>query len=259
VSGAVEAAVTIPLEAGLEVIGDLHLDPADAEECARFAAWLGERRELKRLVVLGDLFDAWVGPGHARMEGAQSVIGALRSVASRGGAVDLLWGNRDFLLDENVAREAGARLCGEALVAVNEAGERTLFVHGDELCTLDTSYQRMRRVLRSSFVSGLLLRLPRTFTLWLARRLRSGSKRAVGKKAPEEMAMQVDVVMELARRSSASVVVCGHAHRWRDEQVGEGLRWVVLDAFGGEMDCLRVDEQGCWVGGPSGFDGGERG
>jgi len=255
-SDGTEAVMTIPLEPGLEVIGDLHLDPADAGECERFATWLGSRAELKRLVVLGDLFDAWVGPAQARMEGAQEVLGALRGVASRGGEVNLLWGNRDFLLDEGVASEAGARLCGDSLLAVNERGERTLFVHGDEFCTLDTSYQRMRRVLRSRWVSGFFLRLPRSLALWFARRLRSGSKRAVGRKAPEEMAMQADVVIDLSRRSEARVVVCGHAHQWRDEELGDGVRWVVLDAFGGDRDCLLVDSGGNLVGSDSGFGSG---
>ena len=255
-SDRVETSTTIPLEPGLEVIADLHLDPADSDECGRFAAWLDSREGLKRLVLLGDLFDAWVGPAHARMDGAQEVFGALRGVVSRGGAVELLWGNRDFLIDEKVASEAGARLCRDSLLAVNESGERALFVHGDELCTLDTSYQRLRRVLRSRWVTGLLLRLPLFMTLWLARRLRSGSKRAVGSKPPEEMAMQADVVMNLSRRSSARVLVCGHAHRWRDEVVEDGVRWVVLDAFGGERDCLCVDSSGRLVGTSSGFDAG---
>ena len=253
VSGDMGTAIEIPLDPGLEVIADLHLDPADRSECERFAAWLGARAELKRLVVLGDLFDAWVGPAHSQMDGAREVLNAFRAVTSQGGAVELLWGNRDFLLDERVASEAGARLCRDSLLAVNEAGERTLFVHGDELCTLDTSYQRLRRVLRSRWVTGLLLRLPLMLMLWLARRLRSSSKRAVGRKPPEEMAMQADVVLDLSRKSAARALVCGHAHQWRDEEVGDGVRWVVLDAFGGGMDCLRVDTNGCLVGTSSGF------
>lgn len=253
-SGERGAVRTVPLEPGLEVIADLHLDPADARACARFAEWLDARAGLRRLVILGDLFDAWVGPGHARMEGAQVVLKALRGVVERGGEVDLLWGNRDFLLDEWVARQAGARLAGDSLIALAGDGARALFVHGDELCTLDTSYQRLRRVLRSPWVSGALLRLPRGFTLWLARRLRRGSERAVGEKAPEEMAMQVEVVTELARAHGAQILVCGHAHRWRDERLEGGLRWVVLDAFGGERDCLRVDGDGQLVGSSSGFD-----
>ena len=253
-----KAVMTVPLEPGLEVIADLHLDPADEGECSRFRSWLSERDGLERLVVLGDLFDAWVGPGHARMQGAQEVLGALRDVTARGGAVELVWGNRDFLLDDSIAADVGARLCRDALLGVSESGERALFVHGDELCTLDTSYQRLRRVLRSRWVTGLLLRLPLSLTLWIAKRLRSGSRRAVGRKAPEEMSMQQDVVEALSAENSAKVLVCGHAHHWRDEEVGDGIRWVVLDAFGGERDCLKVEAGGRLVGSSSGYgDGGD--
>ena len=118
---------SVRLEPGCEVIADLHLDPADPVACGSFAAWLGERRDLKRLVILGDLFDAWVGPAHAQLEGSRLVLDGLRAVTGRGAAVDLLWGNRDFLLDDNVAALAGAKLHGDALVATGEQGERWQF------------------------------------------------------------------------------------------------------------------------------------
>ena len=247
--------VTVLLERGFEVIADLHLDPADVASCSEFSSWLDGRQGLERLVILGDLFDAWGGPAHSRMDGAGLVIDALRRVHERGGSVDLLWGNRDFLLDDHVARLAGARLRRDSMVAVNGAGERTLFIHGDELCTMDISYQRLRRFLRSRIVNKALLGLPLFFTLWLARRLRKKSKRAVGMKPAEEMAMQSAVVLELAKGSQATSLVCGHAHCWRDEQVAEEVRWVVLDAFGGERDCLKVSSDGRLVGASSGFRG----
>ncbi|MCH2107496.1 MAG: UDP-2,3-diacylglucosamine diphosphatase [Planctomycetes bacterium] len=229
---------TVPMGDGFQVIADLHLDPSDESSCAAFGEWLDSRDGLRRLVILGDLFDAWVGPAHAQLEGARQVLSALRRVKDRGGEVELLWGNRDFLLDERVAADAGATLRRDALVGVGEAGERAVFVHGDELCTLDHSYQRLRRILRSKVVTGALLSLPLWFTLRLARKLRAQSERAVGSKAPEEMAMQEDVVLKIAEEAQASALICGHAHRWRDEELSGGVRWIVLDAFGGELDCL---------------------
>ena len=246
----------VSLEEGVEVVADLHLDPSDPHSCEGFAAWVRGRPRLRRLIILGDLFDAWVGPAHARLEGARLVLDALKEFCLGGGDVDFLWGNRDFLLDERVVSEVGGRLHGDSLLAVDAAGRRTLFVHGDELCTMDHSYQRMRRVLRSRLVSGTLLRLPLFASLWLARRLRSKSKRAVGAKLPEEMAMQEDAVLSLCKEHSAQGLVCGHAHSWRDDEVGEGVRWVVLDAFGGAKDCLCVDQAGQLVGESSGFGAG---
>ena len=243
----------ITLSEGVVVIADLHLDPADLVACEEFAVWVRARPNSTRLIILGDLFDAWVGPGHASSEGASIALHALKGHGTRGGAVHLLWGNRDFLLDERVAVQAGATLHGDALIGVDESGRRTLFVHGDELCTMDVSYQRMRRVLRSKLVSGGLLSLPLFASLWLARRLRNESKRAITAKAPEEMAMQEHVVTALCEAHSSSSLVCGHAHRWRDETVDGGLRWIVLDAFGGDLDSLAVDSDGRLVGAPSGF------
>jgi UDP-2,3-diacylglucosamine hydrolase len=244
----------ITLSKGTLVVADLHLDPAAPAACRGFASWVAARPSDTHLVILGDLFDAWVGPGHAQSEGAGVVLSALKELSDRGGEVHLLWGNRDFLLDERVAQEAGATLHGDALVGVDAQGRRTLFVHGDELCTLDTSYQRLRRVLRSRIITGGLLSLPLFVSLWLARRLRKESKRAVNLKAPEEMAMQEDVVASLCRAYLSDALVCGHAHKWRDQSVTGSFRWIVLDAFGGALDCLCVDSDGQLVGTPSGFE-----
>ncbi len=248
----------IVLSEGVVVVADLHLDPAGAAGCGEFVAWVEALPDETKLVILGDLFDAWVGPGHAKFEGASLVLSALKGLCVRGGEVHLLWGNRDFLLDERVAKEAGATLHGDALIGVDAQGRRTLFIHGDELCTLDLSYQRMRRILRSRIVSGGLLSLPLSASLWLARRLRKESKRAVGSKAPEEMAMQEDVVAALCRAHLSDGLVCGHAHRWRDQAVAGSFRWVVLDAFGGQLDSLCVDSEGQLVGACSGFEVGLR-
>lgn len=247
---------TIVLSEGVVVVADLHLDPTGSACCEGFALWLEALPDETKLVILGDLFDAWVGPGHAQSEGASVVLSGLKELGARGGEVHLLWGNRDFLLDERVARAAGATLHGDALVGVDAQGRRTLFVHGDELCTLDLSYQRMRRILRSRIVSGGLLSLPLSASLWLARRLRKESKRAVGPKAPEEMAMQEDVVASLCRTHSSDGLVCGHAHKWRDQTVAGGYRWIVLDAFGGRLDSLCVAPEGQLVGARSGFEAG---
>ena len=243
----------VVLSESVLVVADLHLDPADAAACGHFASWVAARPNDIKLVFLGDLFDAWVGPGHAQSEGADIALSALKGLTARGGEVHLLWGNRDFLLDERIAQEVGATLHGDALVGVDLHGRRTLFVHGDELCTLDTSYQRLRRVLRSRIVSGGLLSLPLPASLWLARRLRKESKRAVNSKAPEEMAMQEDVVASLCRTHDSSALVCGHAHKWRDQTVADSFRWIVLDAFGGALDSLSVDAEGQLLVTSSGF------
>ena len=110
--GAARAAPRLPeilLEPGTLVLGDLHLDvsPRGAPP-ERFANWLRALEDVPRVVILGDLFDAWVGPSHLRLPAARAVCELLAELPRRGTALEVLHGNRDFLLDR--AFERGSRL-----------------------------------------------------------------------------------------------------------------------------------------------------
>ena len=56
--------------------------------------------------------------------------------------------------------------------------------------------------------------------------------------------MQPAACAALAVAAEADLVVCGHAHGFRDERVEGGSRWIVLDAFGGPRSVLRVGARG---------------
>jgi len=237
--GAVES-----LEHGTLVIADLHLDPAGDSRVDAFIEWIASSRA-PRLIVLGDLFDVWVGPAQARMGGAAAVLAGLATWTARGAALDVVPGNRDFLLGEFFSEVTGARLRPDGFVAC-AAGDtrRILFIHGDELCSKDHAYQRMKRVLRSPTVRMLTRWAPLPLARWAASRLRKASIRAVARKPVPEKSMQTDTCRELAHTALADVLVCGHAHEFRDEQLSDGPRWIVLDAWGGARDVLAVERGG---------------
>lgn len=237
----------VDLAPGTLVIGDLHLDLVEAGRVEAFRGWLERARGAPRLVVLGDLFEYWIGPAHAGTPGGRAVLAALAAFAAGGRALDVIPGNRDFLLDGAFERASGATLRPRGLVGRTAAGERVLFVHGDELCTLDRRYQRLRRVLRSRPLRALAPRLPRPVLDGLARRLRRASRRAVAQKPRAETEQQPAACRALADAASAQVLVCGHAHRFRDERLDGGPRWLVVDAFGGGRDTLELGARGEWA------------
>ncbi len=239
----VESLPEFDLEPDARVIADLHLDAADPAACRPFAAWIATLRSVPTLVILGDLFDVWVGPAQARMDGAALVLDALAVLARGCTRVIVVPGNRDFLLDASFESRTGARIAREGFIGRIDGldgARRALFVHGDTLCTLDTGYQRLRRTLRSGPVQWLGPRLPLWAGTAIARRLRRASVRAIAEKLPEEKSVQASAARELALAHRADLVVCGHAHVFRDESLENGPRWIVLDAFGGAHDLLRV-------------------
>lgn len=238
----------VPLATGTILIADVHLDLATPGATRGFENWVATIGGAPALWILGDLFDVWVGPAQATLPSAAPVLDALRALARAGTRVCVVCGNRDFLLDRSFEERTGARVYREGAIGVCPSGaesaveaQRLALIHGDTLCTLDTGYQRLRRVLRSRAVSLLVPRLPLSAGAWAARRLRRASVRALDQKLPEEKSMQSSSCIELARVSRVQAVVCGHAHCFSDRQLAHGLRWIVLDAFGGAHDLLRID------------------
>lgn len=247
----------IALPVGTLLIGDLHLDPAEPAACRRFVSWLGALR-LPRLVILGDLFETWIGPAQVEWPGWREIVVALSAATAGGVALDLVPGNRDFLLDPGFARLTGVRLHERGFVGRLETPElggdagdparRVLVIHGDELCTLDRPYQRMRRVLRSAPARWLATQLPGALSGAVARRLRARSRSAVAAKRPEDMAQQPFDARRLAAAAGCAWLVCGHVHKARDEVLADGPRWLVVDAFGGARDAVRVGRGGLELG-----------
>ena len=77
----------LPLASGTRIIGDLHLDVSgrgEAAPLAGFERWLAELRGVPRLVILGDLFDAWIGPAHLNVSAAGTVVDAIAALVARG-------------------------------------------------------------------------------------------------------------------------------------------------------------------------------
>jgi UDP-2,3-diacylglucosamine hydrolase len=236
----------LELAPGTLLVGDLHLNVSRSGGThGDFARWTQSLAGVPRLIVLGDLFDAWVGPAHLGVESARAVVASLRALTARGVALDVIPGNRDFLLDERFEAESGARLRPLGLVGLLGGGRRLLCVHGDELCTRDLGYQRLKRVVRSRAFSAWARGLPRPVAHWIAGSMRAASRRALVRKPPLDKQQQPEAVEELARRHDCAGLVCGHAHVFREEILGPGgTRWWVLDAWGGTRDLLRVRPEG---------------
>ena len=212
------------------LISDLHLDPAAPGIARQFLAFLDEAaREARALYILGDLFEAWLGDDDPEPAG-RAIVAALRRLTHAGVPCFFMHGNRDFLVGRRFARETGCTLLDDGTV-VDLHGERVLLMHGDVLCTADTSYQRLRRILRNPVVDFTVRHLPLAARRRLGRRLRAGSRMHVGTTAPAIMDVTPDAVLDTMRRARVRTLVHGHTHRPAIHQFeldGQPARRIVL-------------------------------
>ncbi|GGX78251.1 UDP-2,3-diacylglucosamine hydrolase [Litchfieldella qijiaojingensis] len=199
------------------LISDLHLD-ADTPEIANgFFAYLDDHaRNADVLYILGDFFEAWIGddildhPGMAPL--AERVAGALRRVSDGGTKLYLMHGNRDFLLGERFAADAGLTLLDEPSV-VELGGERVLLMHGDSLCTRDTAYMAFREQARNPQWQAQVLAMPIEQRLELAKSLRMQSGEAVSNKAEDIMDVTPEEVVRVMEEHDVHTLIHGHTHR----------------------------------------------
>jgi UDP-2,3-diacylglucosamine hydrolase len=229
-------------------ISDLHLDPASPAIARQFLAFLeGEARGADALYILGDLFEVWLGdddPAAASRE----IIGALRRYADTGVPCFVMHGNRDFLIGERFCRETGAKLVDDGTV-IELYGESVLLMHGDVLCTDDTSYQRLRRIVRNPVVQWAFRRLSLARRQALAQKMREGSRMHIESTEAGIMDVNAAAVAEAFRRRGVRTLIHGHTHRPAIHELqvdGVAARRIVLGDW--------HDQGSVLVASPAGFE-----
>jgi UDP-2,3-diacylglucosamine hydrolase len=228
------------------LISDLHLDPSAPAVTRQFREFLErEAHDARALYILGDLFEAWLGDDDPE-PASREVVRALRAVTDAGVPCYFMHGNRDFLVGRRFAAETGCTLLADGTI-VDLHGERVLLMHGDVLCTADTSYQRLRRILRNPIVDFTMRRLPISARRRLGRKLREGSRMHVGSTAAQIMDVTPAAVVETMRRAGVRTLVHGHTHRpaiHRFEIDGQPARRIVLGDWYTQGSVLEWRDEG---------------
>ena len=194
-------------------LSDLHLSPERPALVEAFRAFCaGPARDAAGVYLLGDLFDSWIGDDQLREPLAAGVAGALKAVTAAGVAVGVVTGNRDFLLGDAFADATGITLLSAPLV-VNVAGTPTVLLHGDELCTTDVGYQRLRRHTHNPRWQRYYLALPFGMRRAIANWLRQRSSEATSGKPEAIMDVAPEAVESAFRDADVTRMIHGHTHR----------------------------------------------
>lgn len=196
-----------------------------AEERSKEAALINCLRahadRTDRLVLLGDVFDAYIEYRTLVPKGFIRLQSLLAEWTDRGVPVLYLAGNHDLWHRDYFERELGVRV-EPVHWAGRLGGRRTVLTHGDAYDPSDPLYRRIRPLLRSRTLTDAYRRLlPAGGALALARwfnrtfhdeRLRMDCVRALRRQA-----------RHLLRHTSAELVVMGHSHYAERRSWPEGL------------------------------------
>lgn len=228
-------------------LSDLHLDPERPAITALFLDFLaGRGRHAEALYILGDLFEAWIGDDDDS-ELNRSVSRALSQCTEAGTAVYFMHGNRDFLLGERFARQAGCTLLDDP-ARIDLYGIPTLLMHGDLLCTDDTEYQAFRALARSAAWQEELLSKTLAQRRAIADEMRRLSREKTAGKPEAIMDVNADTVTDCMTQHGTTRLIHGHTHRPAVHDLlidGKAAQRIVLGDWYERGSVLECTPGGC--------------
>jgi UDP-2,3-diacylglucosamine hydrolase len=174
----------------------------------------------RHLVLLGDIFQAWIGFRSFETADIAAVVEVLRDLRRQGAVIEYIEGNRDFFLAGSPYADAFDRIALET--AFEAGGVRYLAVHGDGLNDRDWKYRFWRGLSKSAPVRFAVRSLPRG----LAHRLVHSTERQLSQtNFKHKAALPEEAIRRYAERRLAEghdVLLLGHFHEPRVWQVAGG-------------------------------------
>ncbi len=201
-------------------VSDVHLSGDEPRRTRKFLKFLEEQQSADAIFILGDLFDFWIGPKHARLPEHRSTLQKLRQLTSNGTYVVFLAGNRDFYIGDYFERELGVMTISSHQI-FSVGGKKVFLTHGERFWARSAVDRHFNAFLRTKPVERLFTSLPAPLSLGIARGYRCYSKRK--NRRGKLVLMQAE--LRSAFQRGVDAVICGHVHRTlRHTYLVEGRR-----------------------------------
>lgn len=194
-------------------ISDLHLSEERPDISSAFFSFLDDHitTDTDALYILGDFFEVWVGDDYHTPLTAK-VAAKLFALSQSGIPIFFVHGNRDFLIGQRYAEQCGMTLLPEQSV-IDLYGEKTVVLHGDEMCTDDLEYQKFRKKSRGWWWPKLMLSLPLWYRQSVAKKARAKSKLSQQGKKMAILDVTQQAVNEMFKQFNVKTMIHGHTHR----------------------------------------------
>lgn len=192
------------------------------------------------LLLLGDLFQLWIGDRRYETEDIVRVVEVLVELRKAGLRIDYIEGNRDFFIGRSPYAQAFDRVTDQ--VTLELGGTRYVAVHGDGLDRRDWKYRFWRALSKSTPSRLVAQNMPRRIAASMAhgteQRLSETNQR-------HKRYIPEDVLREYGTRRLAEgydVLLLGHFHEERFLAVDGGTVWLV-DAWCNSRRIEWLDER----------------
>jgi len=209
------------------IFSDTHLIAGDNPTVKIFKKFCCEiAPKYDQVFILGDLFNTWLGDDLSIGE-YKDLIEDLKNLSIKT-KIYILHGNRDFLIGKDFEKYLGVKIIfGPYLLETNS--KQYVLVHGDELCTDDIGYQRLKLVLQNPIIKSIFQKLPKSARLNLSGHLRKKSTEAQRYKLKEIMDVNPKAVKELMQKYPGANLIHGHTHRLNTHREKSFTRYVLGD------------------------------
>lgn len=209
----------------IDFVSDLHLSDA-LPRTGRALFEHVRHTPADAVLILGDLFELWVGDDMAGLPAEAALVAQLNAAAA-GRAVFFMAGNRDFLVGSALMAAASMRGLHDPTV-LQAFGRRVLLTHGDALCLADLPYQAFRREVRSPAWQQAFLARPLAERRRIADDIRAASQ--TRRQFDGDALADVDSAEAVRWMAAAHAgwLVHGHTHRPSDDLLAPGLQRHVL-------------------------------
>lgn len=226
------------------IISDLHLSDDTPELMQRFLQMLEVLpRHCEQFFILGDLVDFW--PGDDAKEAYSTTIKqALQKLTDAGVKTYLQHGNRDFLFSHQFEQECGITLLPDYCLA-DLAGQSTLLMHGDLLCTDDIDYLNFRKLVHMPWLRPLWHFIPMFIRRKIIKKVQLSSRSKTQYKSENIIDANIKTVTDTMSEYKVKCLIHGHTHRPQIHNIivdSEPAQRLVLGDWGSHYWWIEVGD-----------------
>ncbi|BAF61933.1 UDP-2,3-diacylglucosamine diphosphatase [Candidatus Vesicomyidisocius calyptogenae] len=223
------------------IIADLHLTVNKIEKTHLFIKFCQEQAVIAdQLFILGDLFHTWLGDDLS-INYYQKVILTLKKLSLKT-KIFIMTGNRDFLLGNNFVKQTNCILINTPYL-LKTSKQQYLLTHGDELCTDDKKYQRLKRVLQHPITKFIFLHLKTKLRIKISNKLRQNSIKAQQSKSLKVMDVNMTSVNQLMQKYPGVNLIHGHTHRLDTHVNNNFTRYVLGEWSNNQGNAIKINHQ----------------